>query len=307
MSASALMMKYADNSLVLEKRSRQEVHRLVHCFISFQNLIALDFITRRKTQPILLQYSSDETPLATTRQIQIKLDDWTCTRHDKAKQPWLIQRGFLADIAGHVVAIIDRPMIMENKKAPTQFMASRHFMKTPREHGHIDIQIIHHVYYRAVKSSVEMLILKHHKYQMQQLMQEKVESTSFLADLLTGHSIVGCVNHDVHNALKWCAAEFTMNAITLNGAFISTSAARNGRHVLIKHVSEWMSPSLIVFEDWEGMGDDDLKRYYEIIGITPEIINVFIKMQIRYSGGKMRTIEKEQDRATHGIVLAVEQ
>ena len=172
MSASALMMKYADNTLVLDKRSRQEVHRLAHCFIAFQKIIATEFITERTSQPILLHYSSDETPVCTNKQIRIKVDDWTFTRFDKGKDAWLIQRGFLADIAGHVISILDRPMIMENKKAPTQFMASRQFMKNPREHGHIDIQIIHHVYDRAVKSSVEKWILKHRKYQMQQLMQE---------------------------------------------------------------------------------------------------------------------------------------
>ena len=128
-------------------------------------------------------------------------------------------------------------------------------MKTSREHGHMDIQIIHHVYDRAVKSIIAKLILKHHKYQMQQLMQEKGQSKSDLADLLTWHSVVGCFNHDVHNALKWCALEFTMNAMTLKGASITTSAARNGRRVLIKYVLEWMLPSLIVFEDWEGMED----------------------------------------------------
>ena len=208
MSASALMIKYADESLVLDKRSRQEVHRLGHCFVSFQKLIAIEFITRRKTQPIFLHYSSDETPLATTRKMKITLGDWTCTRYDKAKQPCLIQRGFLAHIAGHVVSILDRPMIMKNKRAPTQFFASRHFMKTSREHGHMDIQIIHHVYDRAVKSSIEKLVLKHKQYQMQQLMQQQGQSKSYIADLLTWHSIVGCFNHDVHNALKWCASEF---------------------------------------------------------------------------------------------------
>ena len=298
MSASALMMKYADNTLVLDKRSRQEVHRLAHCFIAFQQIIATEFITARKSQPILFHYSSDETPLATTKELRIKVHDWTFTRCDKGKDAWLIQRGFLADIAGHVISILDRPMIMENKQAPTHFMAYRQFMKTPREHGHIDIQIIHHVYDRAVKSSIEKLILKHHKFQMQQLMQEEGASKSFLADLLTWHSIVGCVNHDVHNALKWCASEFTMNKTTLKGAYITTSAARNGRRVLIKHVSEWMSQTSIVFEDWEGMGDAELKRYYEIIGIEPEIIGAFIDMQIRYSGGKMRVASHVQHSST---------
>ena len=119
-------------------------------------------------------------------------------------------------------------------------------------------------------------------------MYDKGQSESYIAGLLTLHSIVGCFNHDVHNALKWCASDFTMNAITLKGAFITTSAARNGRRVLIKYVSECMLPSLIVFEDWEGMEDDDLKRYNEIIGITPEIIHIFMKTQIRHNGGKMR-------------------
>ena len=133
---------------------------------------------------------------------------------------------------------------------------------------------------------MEKFIIKHHKYHMQQLMQAEGPSKSYMAGLLTWHSIVGCFNHDVHNALKWCASQCTKNAATMKGAFISTSAARNGRHALIKHVSEWVL-SLTVFEDWDGMGDEDIKRYYEIFGIEPGIIDLFFNTQIRYSGGRM--------------------
>ena len=53
-------------------------------------------ITRRNIQSILWQYSSDGTPSATTRQMNITLDDSIFTRYVKAKQPWMIRRFVLS-------------------------------------------------------------------------------------------------------------------------------------------------------------------------------------------------------------------
>ena len=95
MSASAVMTKYVDHYFVLIKGSTQEVVVLDMLWI-ISEIHCNQMITIRKIQFILWQYSSDDTPLATTRQMNITLDDYTCKRYEKAKQQWMSLRCFLS-------------------------------------------------------------------------------------------------------------------------------------------------------------------------------------------------------------------
>ena len=85
MSASAVMTENVDHLSVLIKGSILEVLFLDVRWI-MSEIHCNQIITIRKIQFNLWQYSSDDTPLATTRQMNITLDDYTCKRYEEAKQ-----------------------------------------------------------------------------------------------------------------------------------------------------------------------------------------------------------------------------
>ena len=162
---------------------------------------------------------------------------------------------------------------------PDILLSLEETFKTPREYGHKPIQFIHHVYDRGVKGATETWNQRFHKIQMEDVASTVDEAAAITAYLLTWQSTVGCFCHDIHNALKWIALEYTRNAATLKGTFISMASCRNGYEVLMTHVGRWI-PSRIMFEDWEGMDRDALHSFYTVLGIDDEWVDKYIDCQI---------------------------
>lgn len=161
MAAHELLLRYAKPSLTLEKRDMDRAHRLAALLVWFLRERAIRFMQRRKTAPLLYQYSSDATPLQTKVSYRMRQKGLEVRRRGKKSSEFLVQRLFLADPAGDVSVVFERPLVMDDKCAITHWFVAGHLFPSGRDLGHENILVVHHCYDRALAVPLGRLHYQH--------------------------------------------------------------------------------------------------------------------------------------------------
>jgi len=246
MEASQLLLSFAAPSLCLEKRDLDKVHKLAAILVFFLAARARRFILQRLHQPLLVQYSSDVTPLTTRERFKQAFQGLHVERSGRQLKEFLIQRCFVADAQGLSVSILDRPSTMEDKTAMTHWNASARFMEHPFNLGHHSVLVLHHVYDRALMSAMrrvqgqylQMLLDKHH--------EDAGDVQGYQKWLCTWYSVVGCFCHDCHGGLKWSVLSYVKDPLVMRGAFVSIASCRNAFDLLVRHAGGWIAHRICI-------------------------------------------------------------
>ena len=114
MSVGYPSIEYCTVSRNLKSREPFQMHSISNSFIDL-----------RSNQPILWHYSSDETPMATTKRWTFGIEVWQILRKTKASKARLIQRAFVIDVHCAAKSSLDRPLQCPDKTCPTFFSGSR--------------------------------------------------------------------------------------------------------------------------------------------------------------------------------------
>ena len=146
------------------------------------------------------------------------------------------------------------------------WQACRNLIKTPREYGHQAVNVVHHVYDRAVLAPLTRL---HHQLLyvlFDQAADNQDEGDAYLSWLTTWFSTSGCFAHDCHVGLKWSILSFIADKTVMRSCFISIESLRNGYSVMMRHVGGWLG-QVVRYCDWL---DVDAESTYKLLGVQED-------------------------------------
>jgi hypothetical protein len=109
--------------------------------------------------------------------------------------------------------------------------------------------------------------------------------------LSTWLCFVGCINHDVHNALKWGSMQWT-DRDTLRKCFVVLESLRNGFGELVRHLGAWLA-SRLQFEDSYGGFASAL---WTCLQVNDKWANLLVDLEIRFHNGKLLIARKHEHR-----------
>ena len=115
---------------------------------------------------------------------------------------------------------------------------------------------------------------------------EELESTSWFTSC-------GCINHDVHNALKWAVLGYTSCKLTMRSAFIVIESLRNAYDLLVLHSSAWLG-RVLRFEDSDGF---DWAACWHLLDIEPQWVDQMCDSQMRWESGCLKVAKRYEGGA----------
>ena len=126
-------MKLSNAGYCIDNRDRERLHAWAQAFITFQRIQAHQFVMQNKHDAILMQYSSDETPLKVTRRHSRQHGTIKLQRQSFEPGAYLFQRIFFVNGQGEMKAVLERalkchvPQCHEAMQSvPTRIGACRH-------------------------------------------------------------------------------------------------------------------------------------------------------------------------------------
>lgn len=296
MSAIELACRLSKPSLVLDKRDVERMTRLSEVQRCFLRERAARFLQQRKRDTILMQYSSDVSPIMSTERFRFVTKNSTIIRGGRSSNEFLVQRVFFADLKGGASIIMEKPLVMQRKTAFAHFCAYRQMVKTPREQGHEGLHVIAHCYDRAVEAPMQRLHRQWQRLHDSQQEDELHAGAFRRLWLQTWFVSVGCCAHDTHGGLKWAILSYYSSKSCMRAAFVAVESLRNGFSLLVKWVGTWLVNRL-AFEDW---GCDHAHEVYMAFDCDPGDLDTFVDLQLRFRGGRLLVAAKH--KSTGGLI-----
>lgn len=298
MQAADLLLEYTRPSAVLQKRDADRVNKLAAMVRGYLLGRARRFVRASSGHALLFQYSSDCTPLSMRRRYHAQVDGYDVRRSGRATDECLVQIGFLTDVSGRCAVVLDRPLLMQDKTAITHWAAAAAFFENPRlDGGHDDILVLHHVYDRALMTSLRRLHEQHLSLQLDQHQENlQDDGLAHLHELTTWQTCVGCCCHDIHGGLRWSVHSYVKDRSLMKSTFISIESLRNGFNLLVKNVGAWLR-RVLRFADWEP--EFDGRALYELLGLDGVWLEQMAQAQMRFANGFLFVSEAMQRRDDH--------
>ena len=101
--------------------------------------------------------------------------------------------------------------------------------------------------------------------------------------------------HDFHNAFRWSVTQYLDISELLSFAWVATQSLRTGFDLLVKFLIGWIG-RCIRFEDAADF--ESLARFWHMVGLSEPWAQLCVRLQIRWSGGKLKIAEHlEHDAA----------
>ena len=269
---------------VLDKESVQTVARLCECSKAFLKQRAQGLLIKHQTDPILLSYSSDGTPLKTQETFTHSVGSLSVKRKGGSCKEYLVQRLFILPWGGEPTVYFRDPQILGDKTAWCCFSAARGFFPTAREAGHTGLCVSHYCWDRAIYSPMERHFREVHILVAKQLANSRSAAEATMLDLLSWSFSSGCCNHDCHNGLKWGVAAHLTSPELLKDFWIICESLRSGYDILMQHMGHWMSTRL-AFVEWDM---PDIYEFWTLLGVAPEWVEVLTSLQLRWQDGCLR-------------------
>ena len=113
--------------------------------------------------------------------------------------------------------------------------------------------------------------------------------------LLTWFSCVGCCLHDIHNSLKWAMLQLFECTVVLRNVFIMIESLRNSYDELNAHLPGWLERHLLFEDDSPNI---DRSGVWTLCGISPDIVELMIKLQVRFDGDALKVAVAYRDDHT---------
>jgi hypothetical protein len=294
-SLDSFIRRVAAPSLVLSDTDVCRVAKLCEVLKSFLADLRGRWLRSHREQPILEAYASDSTPLRTRQRHTAEFEELHAIRSGTSSKDWIVQRCFLRASGVDANVLFSEPKLLLDKTAWTHFEVQRQLCDLARQHHH-GIVVSHHCWDRAVKQPCERLVrLRHRAFDEFLTNEEDEPGTATLRILSSWVTAVGCLAHDFHNALKWSAKLYMDNKDVMRSAWIATESLRNGFDLLVSFLPRWLG-SCISFEDADDL--EVLARFWQMVGLSEQWVQLCVRLQIRWSGGKLKVAEHlEQDDA----------
>lgn len=294
MDVVAGILSYARPSCVCSWRDLCRINKLCEISKWLLRHVALRLIRQHQTDPLLITYGSDCTPLVVRHRYSSTCKHLAVGRSGRSSGEWLVQRCFILTAAGDRTALFTEPRLLEDKTAWTHFAAYRELLPSGRECGHSGLIVQHFVYDRAVWSAMT----RHHR-QLAMARKLHEEATMHpgrarLSWLLSWTTSVACVNHDAHNSLRWAATSFFDCKDTCRRLFICLESLRQSFYELVEHLPNWIARSL----RYEAHPCPEvLRQLWVMIGYASEWVDQLVELELRFEQGALKVHPRWSGRA----------
>lgn len=284
--------KYDSLSAVLSPGDLEQVEKLCEVSRVYLRQVAEDFVRSRSAVPVLLQYGNDSTPVQTVETYRCESAGFSKVfyRRGRGGKDFLAEKLFVTD--GETVCVVfTDPQELVDKTAATAFEASRRLFGLPAQLGHNSISILAHVYDRALFDAMVKLQRQRAEavHLQETIRQEWSAGYANLMSLLCWFVCTPCINHAVHNGLKWSVNNFINDKTCMRSAYIAVSALRTSFTTLAEFVEPWVVDR-IEFEDCESQ--ECTRQLWEILVHDLELRAELNNLQIRFSGGRLRVARR---------------
>jgi hypothetical protein len=288
----------------LTGRDLDHVEKLCEVSCRFLRENAEQFVCERRDKPILVLYGNDATPAQTMETVRCESNGFTKTfyRRGRHSKDFLAEKLFITDGVSTAVVFTD-PLELSDKTAWTAFEVSRRLFSLPRQLGHVGLTVLVHVYDSALYAP----LIKRQRQRVEAVLLQEGHRRDWapgfatLMSLLTWLAAAPCINHSVHNAMKWSVKEYVQDKSCMRSAFIVIASLRNGFVTLTANVSAWVRATL-KFEDW-GSSARVLPEVWMLLLRDSELIAALSLMQLRFEEGCLKVARLYED--VHDVVNQV--
>lgn len=277
---------------VLDTSDMQAVARLCECSKAFLRQRALNVLQKHKSDPVLLSYSSDGTPLKTQETFTQSVGSLSVKRRGGSSHEYLIQRFFILPWKGEPTIFFRDPHAMSDKTAWCLLGAAMDFFPTARQAGHTGLCVSHYCWDRAVYGAMARHFRELHALVAKQMANNRPQAEARMLELLDWTFSSGCCNHDAHNGFKWGVAPHIASPDMLKDLWVICESLRGGYELLMQHLGQWLS-TRIAFDSWDDM--DDIQEFWVMLGLEPQWVQVLVSLQLRFHDGCLRVAPAWQD------------
>ena len=252
-----------------------------------------------------MHYGSDCAPCRTVKRYVAVLDEFAIRRSGRICEDLLVQRLFLVDSDYNATTVLVEPRQLANQTCSPHFEAWPEILPTPRQLGHRDILVTHHVWDGAIFSAMRRLVKKQNEAERIYWEAELGDDEAYRLWLLRWPGFTTCMAHVTHNSLKWgCRRQ--MDRAVLKSAYICLESLRSGYAVLEASAPRWIA-SALDFHDWH---IECVQLLWTSLGLSGALLDSLIDLQIRFSGGQLLVAEVYRnepniDQHVYAVLLAV--
>lgn len=261
----------------------------------FVRWLATNVIIEAGTDPVVIVFSGDGTPVETRHRAAVKMGDYDVRRSGYGTNEYYIQQAMIRRIAAsgktHTAMVLSEPIpLVYGKSHAAQMGCSLKFFPTVRELGHQGIVVSAYIYDRAFLTSNGNIHCQHHQKVHAELEKTQHEGRGakllFLMDWVV---TVGCSLHDCSNAVKWSLHMQFRDAQLMRDLYIVIASARNSYNSILKHLIGWLRSGVLEFaEDGALPSQETLLELYSVLGVDPYLTDKAASvLQMVWKDGKL--------------------
>jgi hypothetical protein len=183
------------------------------------------------------------------------------------------------------------PSRVSDKTASAHLQAWLQLLQSPRKLGHEHIFLFFGVWDRAVAKPMKRLTRQYYSGQHEHNRTRFSEGRAHRLLSTTWLCFVGCINHDVRNALKWGSMQYS-DRDTLRKSFVVLESLRNGFGELVRHLGAWLA-SRVEFTDSDGGCSSELRACLQV---DSKRATMLVDLQIRSQNGKLLVARTHEHR-----------
>ena len=198
------------------------------------------------SHPLLVEYSSDCTPLLTTKTITGQAAGSTYRRRGKSAEEYFVQQYYMSwyDADGtlqRTAIFLPATLLVHGKSMPALLSCTIATDMFQYCNGQAAQIVIKHTVLDRGMSDGYVAALSGHQCNLEEQGTLDGEKADLGSDLFYWHSSVSCALHDAANSLKWALDPWTSPGPVLDHIFAAVAAYRHCSCSALGHLSKWLT------------------------------------------------------------------
>ena len=103
-----------------------------------------------------------------------------------------------------------------------------------------------------------------------------------------------CINHDLHNALKWGLLEWLSDEKMMSSMFVVIESVRNGFSLIEEELSFWLTRVVLWVEEEDGLHPTVAATLWAAVGVEPKWVDHLVHMGVIWRDGRLHVSSKHR-------------
>ena len=241
---------------------------------------------------ILSWYASDGWS-AFTGELKASIGQGTkLQRKGHLKKEFCLQKGFIKVVRKHsqhneqdlFCPLLDFPRAMTNGKTARHFFRAKlDFFPSLRALGHKGFSISVNCFDGGLRESMQKFLeAQQALYYEDDYAQWDQTCLKEPLELSDWNFVIPCFSHVLHLAAKWALKRYAVGSV-VDDCHIVTASLRNSSELLLDDVPAFVV-CFIRYRDREAASDQVLITYYQLLGVHPSMLNLFVQADPYFDG-----------------------